>query len=360
MSSLHRLYVATKRSAMKNVSALLALTFVLAACGSVGVTPQPRSAATQTVSGTITALSARSMTVAGRTLTLSPAVTAQGLNTLSMVAQSSGTKVRVNGEASNDHALSIGQHVSVKASGDQAAEIDINQEVRGVIESVDVSGSRLMIAGQEIVVTADTRIELSHADSELTSPGHTLADLKKGDFAEVTGMRDAAGLLTASSIEVRSATERKEQGENEEANTAEVHGMIADLDAAAMTFTALGTRVSYSGAEVTGTPTNGAEVEVRGSYDQTNKVLNAIHVEVEDGTGYGAPEADTAVQFEEEVRTLDDANKTLTAGDFKVDFSAANVTGTPALKAEVRVIGTVDAHDRTLVHASSAAFRANQ
>lgn len=350
---------------MKNVSALLTLTLVLASCGNTGVTPAASSAATtQTISGTITALTAQSMTVAGQTLNFSAtagtqSLNTQGLNTLSLTAQSSGTKVRVNGDDSNDHALSIGQHVSVKASGDEAAEVDIDQEVRGMIESVDVVGGKLVIAGQTIQVAANARIELSRADSRLADPRHTLAELKKGDFAEVTGTRDAAGLLTASSIEVRSGAERKEQGENEGANSAELHGKVADLDAAAKTFTALGTKVQYSGAVVKGTPANGAEIEVKGSYDQTSKVLIAARVKVEDQAEHGAPANGSAVQFEEKVRTLDAANKALVAGHFKVDFSKATVSGTPALKAEVRVVGTVDATDRALVHATTILFRAD-
>ena len=355
-----RLHFVTQRSAMKKISVLLALTLLLAACGSTGVTPAASNAATtQTISGTITALTAQSMTVAGQTLTFSATAGTQSLNTLNLAAQSGGTKVRVNGDDSNDHALSIGQHVSVKASGDEAAEVDIDQEVRGVIESVDVSGGRLVIAGQSIQVAANARIELSRADSRLADPRHTLAELKKGDFAEVTGTRDAAGLLTASSIEVRSGTERKEQGENEEANTAELHGKVADLDAAAKTFTALGTKVQYSGAVVTGTPANGADALVKGSYDQTSKLLTAARVKIEDQAEHGVPATGSAVQFEEKVRTLDAANKALVAGHFKVDFSKATVTGTPALKAKVRVVGTVDATDRALVHATTIVFRAD-
>ena len=98
---------------------------------------------------------------------------------------------------------------------------------------------------------------------------------------------------------------------------------------------------------------------MKGRYDQESKVLNASRVKVETETEHPGPEAGTTVKFEEEVRTLDEANKVLTAGHFKVDYSKAAVTGTPAVKAEVRVVGTVDATDRALVHATSAVFRAD-
>jgi Domain of unknown function (DUF5666) len=350
---------------MNKVSALLALSLVLAACGTTATTPVA-VAPTQTISGTITALTTQSMTVAGQTLKFTATAGVQSLAAQSVGAQSESsasgsTKVRVNGDDSNDRALSIGQHVSVKASGGEAAEVDIDQEVRGVIESVDVVGKKIVIAGQSIQVAANARIELSRADSKLAETKHTLADLTKGAFAEVTGSRDAAGLLTATSIEVRSSTERREQGEKDGADAAEVHGRIADLDAAAKTFTALGTKVNYGAATVMGTPVGGAEVEVKGSYDQTSKVLTAtrVKIETEHGNEHGAPAAGSAVQFEEKVRSLDAAAKTLVAGHFKVDFSKATVTGTPAVKAEVNVVGTVDATDAALVHATAITFRAD-
>jgi hypothetical protein len=104
-------------------------------------------------------------------------------------------------------------------------------------------------------------------------------------------------------------------------------------------------------------------VEVKGSYDQTSKVLTAARVKVETGAehghDHGAPAAGSAVQFEEKVRSLDAAAKMLVAGHFKVDFSKATVMGTPALKAEVNVVGTVDATDAALVRATTITFRAD-
>ena len=344
---------------MKNVPApLFALTLVLAACGA-GQTAVPTAATpSQVLSGTITSLSAnhQTLTVAGQTLNLGAAT--QSLSTQSLKAQSSGAKVRVNGDAANDLALSVGQHVTVKAQGDAATEIDIEKEVRGVIESVDVAGSSLMIAGQKVTVSAGTRIELSRQESDAATPAHTLADLKAGSFAEVTGTRGVDGVLAASSIEVRSSDERHEQGEDDQS---ELHGVISDLDTAAKTFTALGTAVDYHVATLTGTPANGSQVEVKGTFDAVTKTLLAARVEVgrdgEHGHGGDLPVAGSAIRLEEEVMSLNAAARTLVAGTFTVDYAAAAVSGTPAVGAEARVVGKLDAADAHLVHATEIRFR---
>ena len=343
---------------MKNLPALLALTLILAACGAGQPTVPTAAVPSQVISGTITSLSAnhQTLTVAGQTLNLGAAT--QGLSTQSLKAQSSGAKVRVNGDDANNLALSVGQHVTVKAQGDTAAEIEIEKEVRGVIESVDVAGGSLVIAGQKVTVSAGTRIELSRQESDVTTPAHTLADLKAGSFAEVTGTRGVDGVLAASSIEVRSSAERREQGQDDQS---ELHGVISGLNTAAKTFTALGTAVDYHLANLTGTPANGSQVEVKGTFDAATKILLASRVEVgrdgEHGHSSDLPVAGSAIRLEEEVVSLNAAARTLVAGDFTIDYAAAAVSGTPAVGAEARVVGKLDAADAYLVHATEIRFR---
>lgn len=357
---------------MKTLCTLLTLTLVLSACGGSPATtavtpPSTTTPATQFVSGTVTALSAdrQSLTVAGQALQLG--VSAQSVLTQSVAvavegsrqavgAQASGARIRVNGDDANELALSVGQRVRVTASGNRASQVDIEKEVRGPISSVNAAAGTLVVAGQTVVVTATTRIELSRQDATLSAPAHTLADLKAGQFAEVSGTRNAAGLLTASSIEVRTVGERREQGEHE---LSELRGTVSLLNTAAKTFSALGTAVSYSAAVVEGTLANGVQVEVKGTFDSATSLLTAVKVEVEDGqhAGEGAPVAGAAVRLEEKVRVLDTAAKRLSAGRYSVDYAQATVSGTPELRAEVRVVGTLDSTDLTLVHASEVRFK---
>ena len=352
---------------MKNVPALLTLTALLTACGAgqtaAPVTVTPGTSQSQVISGTVTTLSAnhQTLTVAGQALTLGAAtqtLRTQSLRTQSLNGQGSGAKVKVNGDDANDLALSVGQHVTVKAQGDVATEIDIEKEVRGVIESVDVASSSLIITGQKVTVNAGTRIELSRHESDAAAPAHGLADLKAGSFAEVTGTRGVDGVLAASNIEVRTATERHEQGQDDQS---ELHGTVSGLDAVAKTFTALGTAIDYHLASVTGTPVNGSQVEIKGTFDAATHILIASRVEVgrngEHDHGGNLLVAGSAIKLEEEVVSLNAAAKTLVAGGFTIDYAAATVNGTPAVGAEAWVVGKLDAADTKLVHATVIRFR---
>lgn len=351
---------------MTKLPALISLTLVLAACGA----SQPSTPATSTtvlpgaqvLTGTVTALSAdhQSLTVAGQTLHLGlsgQSLMSQRLSSQRLAPQSGGTVIKVNGDDANDLALSIGQHVTVQAKDDAATEVEIQKELRGMVSSIDLTAGTLVVNGQTVTVSAGTRFELSRHESSTVALTHTLADLKVGNFVEVTGDKDAAGVLTASSIEVRTTAERREQGQNDQA---ELHGTISGLDAAAKTFSALGTQVDYHLATVRGTPAEGSRVEVKGTFDSATKVLLATRVRVEAAEGHGdddhAPAAGEAIRLEDRVKSLDTAARTLVAGQFTVDYAKATVTGTPAVRSEVRVRGQLDATDPHLVHATEVRF----
>lgn len=341
---------------MTKLPALIALTLVLAACGaSQTSTPSPTTpglSQAQVIAGTVTALSAdhQALTVAGQALHL-------GLTAQALPRQSSGARVRVNGDDANELALSIGQHVIVQAKDDTAGEIEIEKELRGTVSSLDPKAGTLVVNGQTVTVTPTTRIELTRKESSIQGLTHTLADLQVGDFVEVTGEKNASSGVTASSLEVRSAAERHEQGQDDQA---ELHGTISNLDAAARTFSALGTTVDYHLATVTGTPANGQKVEVKGTYDVSTKVLLATRVRVEDSSGHDDESpvavAGATIQLEDRVQSLDLGAKTLVAGPYTVDYAKATVSGTPAVRAEVRVRGQVDANDLHLVHATEIRF----
>lgn len=344
---------------MTKLPALIALTLVLAACGASQTstsTPNvaaPAASTAQVIIGTVTALSGdhQALTVAGRALRL-------GLTSQGLIRQSSGASIRVNGDDANELALSIGQHVTVQAQDDTAGEIEIEKELRGTVGSLDLKAGTLVVNGQTVTVLPTTRIELSRKESSLQGLTHTLADLQVGVFVEVTGERNAPGGVTASSLEVRSAPERHEQGQDDQA---ELQGTISGLDAGAKTFSSLGTKVDYHLAVVKGTPTNGQKVEVKGAYDPSTRVLLATRLHVEDASAHDeqgpAPVAGASIELEERVQSLDLGARTLVAGQYTVDYAKAAVSGTPAVRAEVRVQGQLDASDLHLVHATEIRFR---
>ena len=341
---------------MMKLPALITLTLVLSACGasqtSTPITAAPGASNAQVITGTVTALSAdhQSLTVAGQALHL--ALTGQSLS-----RQSSGATVRVNGDDANELALSIGQHVTVQAKDDTAGEIEIEKELRGLVSSIDLTAGTLVVNGQTVTVTAATRVELSRKESSVQVLTHTLADLQVGVFVEVTGDSNTSGGVTASSLEVRSSPERHEQGQDDQA---ELHGIINGLDATAKRFSALGTTVDYHLAKVQGAPANGQKVEVKGTFDPATKILLATRVRVEDASGHKdddhPPVIGATIQLEARVQSLDPGARTLVAGEYTVDYAKATVSGTPAVRAEVRVKGQLDATDLHLVHATEIRF----
>ena len=331
---------------MKFFSVVLAITFAvgLSSCNQTPATINP----TQTIAGKISAMSAdrSSITVAGQSLKL-----------VSLAPASSGTAqsraywkghVKVNGSSASVNALSVGQSVTVKASDDgEASEVIVNLEVKGSISSIASDGKSLNVAGKTVLVDANTRFDLAGDDDSASSTPHTLANLKAGDFVEVTGSTDAAtGNVLASKIEVKNASELGEDGED---NDSELKGTVAGLSTD--TFS-LGTITVHCVAPCT-LPTglkNGDMVEAEGTLTGSN--LEAKKVKLEDEIE-DHPAAGSSIMLSDDLNHLNASAKTFDLGRYSVDYANATVTGTLADKAVVKVEGKVDATNTKLVHATS-------
>lgn len=314
-----------------------ALAISLSACNT---TPTPNGSA-QLVSGPITALSASSLTVSGRTFSLNSAAAKS--------RSKAPTNVSINGDAAKPGALSVGQHVTVKADGTDATDVDIDLELKGTITTVDVAGGTIDIAGQIVIVSSLTRIDLAGDEDTAPSTLRTIADLKAGDFVEVTGTTDpVTGNITASKIEVKTDKEIDEDGDHKEN---EIKGAVSGLTATSFT---LGTITVNCTAPCT-LPTglkNGDMVEVKGTLDATGLILTAKKVKLE-GEHHNQPIPGSSVVLERKIGKLDEVKKTFKICDLTVDYATATVTGTLANKTRVKVEGVVDATNATLVHATS-------
>ena len=341
-------------------ASLTLLSLSLVACGGTlsSLPTQPGAAspvlATQTVSGTITALAPdRSrLTVAGQTISLSGTAASASLR-----AQGSGSSVRVNGKLASPKALSVGQEITVTASDGQATDVNIALEIKGRIDAIDLVSKTVTVAGQTVRITASTRIDLDRDEDTAAQSTRTISDLSAGVFVEVSGVRGADGDIVASKVEVKGAAELEEDGEKDRT---ELKGILSDLNAADKSFTVKGVQVTYAAAQVEGTPVNGAAVKVEGSYAASTRTLVASQVELKDkakdrGEAF-AP--GTSVVIEEEVRSLNLADKTLTLKNTVVEFAAAKVSGQLAVDVKVRIVGKVDAADSSLIHASTVEVRA--
>ncbi len=326
---------------MKNFKTALAAIVVLGVAGCNQTTIQP-PLATQTVSGKISAMSAdrSSITVAGQNIKL-VSIAPASQSTSQTRAYWKG-HVKVNDSSASVSALSVGQSVSVTTSGDEASEVQVKLEVKGAITSIGTDS--LVVAGKTVTVDANTRIDLATDNDDASSSVHTLADLKAGDFVEITGSTDATtGNVLASKIEVKTAAELGEDGEDSDS---EIKGTVAGLTTDSFTLGTLTVHCVSPCALPTGLK-NGDMVEAEGIL--TGSSLEAKKVKLEDELE-SHPAAGSSIVLSDDVNHLSATSFDL--GRYSVDYSTATVTGTLANKASVKVEGKVDASNTKLIHAT--------
>ncbi len=301
---------------------VLAALLALAACST---TPTGNTEVSATLAGVVEGTDANP-TLLGKSLDLSEAT------------------VTVNGD---DVQMSVRPGMVIRGQGvDQGSSIvvqsvDVQIEVKGPIDSVDVAASQLVVLGQTVAVDALTRIYEENPDDTYTSL--VLGDLQAGDYVEVSGTRQADGSILATRIERKLVTSG-----DPEYGQVEVKGYATNLDTVAMTFDLGGYAVDYSTAYVEGTPAEGAFVEVKGTLSDTTIVASKVEFKTGDsGMDYDGEKA----EIYGPVVNLDTTAMTFEVAGFNVDYSNANVEGNFQEGAYVEVEGTPDASDPTLIHA---------
>lgn len=169
--------------------------------------------------------------------------------------------------------LANGMVIKLRGRSDDGAtgsadRIDVENEVRGAIESIEPNADpqRFVVAGLTAVVDSQT----------VFANAAGFASLQVGTRVEVHGLRDANNLLRATRIEVVGATDGAE----------ELRGPIANVDTGANTFTINGTvTVNYTNAifSPAGSSesdlTTGTIVEVRGSL--AGRAFTAAQIDIE-------------------------------------------------------------------------------
>jgi hypothetical protein len=184
--------------------------------------------------------------------------------------ETGGAVVTLDGQPGSEAQLRVGQVVRIAGTrssngreGD-ASSIDFDDAVQGPVESVDPTAGTLVVLGQEVRVD-----ELTSFDDRFDPA--SFAGVAVGAIVEVSGFRDANGVIRATRIEPKDAND-----------PFEVTGTVANHDAAAKHFDIGGLSVDYSAAQLDdlpgGAPDNGLLVEVKGrTFD--NGVLLATRVE---------------------------------------------------------------------------------
>jgi hypothetical protein len=275
-------------------------------------------------------------------------VSAVGNGTLSLNGVSYDTTaatVTMDGSSSSADDLQVGMVVTVTGTTDDsgasgtASSIDYSDELEGVVEMIDLASQTLVVLGQTLQVTADTRFE------------HTtdLSTLALGNIVEVSGFANADGMIQATYIELK-ATEFI-PGQDE----IEVKGTVSSLDEAARTFMIGSLIVDYSTAVLDDglTLSNGASVEVKSTagYNDSGALIASIVEPEDDDLGH---DEDIGEDSEVEIEGfVTDATAT-SEYDFKVNGQPIKLSdttefedGTAAdirLNVRLEVEGTLDAN----------------
>jgi len=197
----------------------------------------------------------------------------------------SGAMVSIDDRPGIESQLQVGDvvRISGRLNGDRrggtAASIDCNDAVEGPVQSVDLTTGTLVVLGQTVKVDATTSFD------DNIQPA-SLVGVPVGAVVEVSGFRDADGVIRATRIE------RHDPGDE-----FEVTGVIANHDPAAKRFAISALIVDYVTAQLDdlpgGAPADGLLVEVKGWSLDANGVLLATRVEGERG-GMNADDDDEA------------------------------------------------------------------
>lgn len=232
--------------------------------------------------------------------------------------QTGSALVTVQGRPSGPARLrpgSVFQGTAVKTpQGYELLSAEVHHEVEGIIELVDLAGSRLVVMGQNVLVGAQA--DIGEEGPATTSRSLQLAELKAGDRVEVDGFPGADGAIQATRIEHVPAP--AEAGGT-------FHGVLGVIDHRAKTALAGGRLLSFARAQVTGSLVHGARVEVQGSIIGGTVVATRMKVET------GLEELSGAtLELCGPIRGLDPVAKTFLILSYRVDYGRAKVEGTLA------------------------------
>ena len=184
------------------------------------------------------------------------------------------TSVSINGVSGTESELKVGMVVKVDGTinGDDrsgnATSIKFSAEAEGLISDINLATNTLTVLGQTVIIDGNTIFE---GVTALSDPR-----LAIGDYIEVSGFRNASGIVVASRIEKKTVGSMH--------SSIQIKGIISNLDAAAHTFT-LGTLiVDYRSLNPLPALSNGLRVEVKANAmpDPTTNILNATKIEIED------------------------------------------------------------------------------
>jgi hypothetical protein len=183
----------------------------------------------------------------------------------------SGAQITIDGQSGSEAQLRVGHVVRIDGTRSRdgregrASSIAFDDAVQGPVQSVDAAAGTLVVLGQRVQVDG-----LTSFDDRLQPA--SLAGIAVGALVEVSGFRDAQGVIHATRIEPKDAND-----------AFELTGIVANHDAVARRFDIGTLTVDYSAAQLDdlpgGAPQNGLLVEVKGGTIDATGVLLATRVE---------------------------------------------------------------------------------
>ncbi len=171
--------------------------------------------------------------------------------------QSDKAKILVNDEQSNENNLHAGYQVNLTShtadDGSQVADtIEFHPNVMGSITSIDSNLQQFSLLGQTVQVNSETLFDAA------IKPNY-LDGLHIGNRVLVSGKVDAAGIITATRVELIATGNHQAMG------------LVSNLNETTNSFTLNGLIVNYSAANLNGFPNNrlanGLQIVVTGSLD---------------------------------------------------------------------------------------------
>ena len=183
------------------------------------------------------------------------------------------SKDDVNSQQSD---FQIGEYIVIKGSIDEtglngiATEVIFKDLLEGQVTNVSIDGISIEVLGQTISTDEYTEF---HGFTALT-------DLIEGSIVEISGIKDADGMIIATSIELEDDSFVNGESENE------IKGIISGLNATLMTFQIGNLIIDYSTAELddfdNDQPIDGQFVEVKSDQAISANTLIATKVELEE------------------------------------------------------------------------------
>ncbi len=249
--------------------------------GGTGISTGPITATGSVVAASLGG--AVTASAVGTSATTVPTITVNG----GLFELPGSATVTLNGTAGSAADLRLGQVVTVHFTGDPASvataeAVTYDPALTAPVEAVDTAGGRIKILGQWVAV--DTLLDADGEDGSNIG----LTDLSADDLLEVSGERDADGVLHATRIE------RKGHADPQTTPVeVEVEGVVADLapNHGQFTLDTSGTSVTVvvpAGLSLEGTLADGATVDVEGSL--SGSTLTAKQIEVKGSPVEAQPE----------------------------------------------------------------------